>query len=120
MRPPLDFALGEATTDVEGVTLLEASGDIDMTASREFGRRLETAVRKARGDVVLDLLQVVHLDSTALRHLLFCRRVAENRRIRLVLVCARPPVKQVLEVTGVSRLFDIHPDRAGALEAIGR
>jgi anti-anti-sigma factor len=102
------------------LTVLAASGDIDMTASREFGRRLEGALQGSAGDVVLDLLDVVHLDSTALRSLLACRKIAEERGSELVLVCSRPPVLSVLVVTGLSDVFEIHEDREGALEAIGR
>jgi anti-sigma B factor antagonist len=105
--------------DQPGVTLLAASGDIDMTAAAEFGRRLEDALRASSGHVVLDLLEVVHLDSTALRSLLAGRQLAEERGASLVLVCPRG-VKHVLEVTGLDRLFEIHAEREPALESIGR
>jgi len=117
---PPDFRLESRPSESEDLTLLVASGDIDMTASREFGRRLEGALRAAAGDVVLDLDQVVHLDSTALRALLSARKVAEERGARLALVCVRRPVLHVLEVTGLTELLEIHPDRDAALDAIGR
>ena len=111
------FALEIEPCEQKGVTLA-ASGDIDMTASREFGRRLESALRTSSGGVVLDLRRVVHLDSTALRSLLACRHVAEARGSQLVLVCSRRPVRQVLEVTGLIR-GPLRP-REAALEAIAR
>jgi anti-anti-sigma factor len=114
-----DFRLERRSGDREGVALLVASGDIDMTASREFGRRLEGALRASPGDVVLDLVEVVHLDSTALRALLAARNLAEERGTLLVLVCVGP-VLQVLDVTGLTELFAIQPDRESALAAIGR
>ncbi len=117
MPAPPDFRLERSAH--EGATVLVASGDIDMTASREFGRRLEGAVRATSGDVLLDLDGVVHLDSTALRALLAGRKVADGRGARLVLVCARRSVLSVLEVTGLTALFEIHAERGAALEAIG-
>jgi anti-sigma B factor antagonist len=102
-----------------GATVVVAGGDIDMTTSREFGRRLEGLLRASTGDVVLDLLQVVYLDSTALRALLASRKVAAERGSRLVLVVAQSDVLHVLEVTGLTTLFDIHATRAAALRAIG-
>ena len=118
--PAEHFRLERELSDHEGATLIVASGDIDMTASREFGRRLEAALRSSSGHVVLDLVEVVHLDSTALRSLVNCRKLAEERGGRLVLVCAPRPVGEVLDVTGVAELFEIHPDRESALGAIGR
>jgi anti-sigma B factor antagonist len=115
----MDFMLGREPCDREDATLLVASGDIDMTAAREFGRRLEGALRTSSGDVVLDVHEVIYLDSTALRSLLAGRRLAEERGVRLVLVCRRREVLQVLEVTGLDELFEIHPSRDSALEAIG-
>lgn len=103
----------------DGVTVVVAAGDIDMTASREFGRRLDGVLRASSGDVVLDMLQVVYLDSTALRALLASRKVAEERGSRLVLVVAQKAVLHVLEVTGLSALFEMRPTRAAALRAIG-
>jgi anti-sigma B factor antagonist len=115
-----DFWLEAQPAGREDVTLLVATGDVDMTASREFGRRLEAAIGSSPGDIVLDILGIVYLDSTALRALLGARKMAEERASRLVLVCARRPVLHVLEVTGLTRLFEIHPDRDAAIEAIGR
>jgi anti-sigma B factor antagonist len=102
------------------VALLVASGDIDMTASGEFGRRLERALRSSRGDVVLDLLQVLHLDSTALRSLMSGRRLASERDATPVLVCGQGSVLHVLDVTGLAEMFEIHPSLEDALAAIGR
>jgi anti-sigma B factor antagonist len=113
------FSVEREPCDQSGVTVVAASGDIDMTASREFGRRLEDALRASSGHVVLDLLDVVHLDSTALRSLLAARNLAEERGARLVLVCGRG-ARHVLEVTGLDEVFDIHADREAAFEAIGR
>jgi anti-sigma B factor antagonist len=117
MAAPPDFSLERHSR--KGVTLLVAAGDIDMTASREFGRRLEGAVRGTDGDVLLDLDSVVYLDSTALRALLSARKLAEEAGVRLALVCSARSVLHVLEVTGMTELFEIHPDRESAAEAIG-
>jgi anti-sigma B factor antagonist len=116
---PPDFGLAQEPCDEDGVTLLVASGDIDMTAAREFGRRLDDALRTVRGEVVLDLRRVAHLDSTTLRWLLSARRRAEDRDAALVLVCARPPVLSVLELTGLDELFEVYRDRDSALAAAG-
>ncbi|HEY1358604.1 MAG TPA: STAS domain-containing protein [Thermoleophilaceae bacterium] len=115
--PSSDFTLERHS--YEGVTLLLAGGDIDMTASREFGRRLEAALRAAPGDVLLDLDGVIYLDSTALRALLHARKLAEEGSAGLALVCSNRSVLHVLDVTGLTEIFDVHGDRAAALAAIG-
>jgi anti-sigma B factor antagonist len=117
--PAPDFALESQPSPHPAVTLLVASGDIDMTAAREFGRRLESALRGSDGDVVLDLRAVEHLDSTALRGLLAARRLAEARDADMVLICARAPVLRVLKVTGLDELFPIFPDLDRALAGLG-
>lgn len=119
MAGSTDFWLETQPSGREDVTVLAATGDVDMTASREFGRRLESALSASSGDVVLDLLGIVYLDSTALRALLAARKLAEARGARLVLVCASDPVLHVFEVTGLTKLFEIHADREAALAGIG-
>jgi anti-sigma B factor antagonist len=119
MPLPQDFGLVAEPCDQDGVTLLVASGDVDMTAAREFGRRLERALRSTDGEVVLDLARVDHLDSTTLRWLLSARRLAEDRDAELILVCPRSAVLEVLEVTGLDEVFEIHADRESALAAGG-
>lgn len=116
----MDFTLERRPSGRQGVTLLVASGDIDMTAAREFGRRLEGGLRASTDDVVLDLAAVVYLDSTALRALVGCRKIAEERDSRLALAGPPRPVLHVLEVTGLRELFEVHPDTESAFEAIGR
>jgi anti-sigma B factor antagonist len=117
MPLPQDFGLVAEPCDRDGVTLLVASGDVDMTAAREFGRRLERVLRSTDGEVVLDLARVDHLDSTTLRWLLSARRLAEDRDGELILVCPRSAVLEVLEVTGLDEVFEIHADRESALAA---
>jgi anti-anti-sigma factor len=59
--------------------LLHLGGEFDLTGKKEFETRLSEAVSGKPGEVILDLREVVFMDSTGLRLIL----EAWNRSLRL-------------------------------------
>ena len=66
---------------------------------------------------VVDLEGVDFLDSTALGVLVGAHKRFVQRGGGLVRVCTMPRIMRVLEVTGLSRVFEVHPSVG---EAVGR
>ena len=91
------------TIDAEGTVV--AVGDIDMAG----GPLLEASIarREAEGPVVIDLSQVVFIDSSGLRTLLAASRRASERSESLVLRSPSREVSRLLEITGTASLFTI-------------
>ncbi len=83
----------------EGVTVVTAAGEVDVSTAPELRAMLQDA---SEGAIVVDLSQVTFLDSTGLGVL-----VAASKRGDVRLVVTRPQITKVLEVTGLSEVFSV-------------
>ena len=102
-----------ATDRARGVVTV--SGDLDLAHCQDL-RLAILAVEEARPPVlVVDLRQVVHIDSTGLRVILDAstRAEADGRRV-VVVVEPGGPVGKVLELTLVTDRIEVVGDPAAA------
>jgi anti-sigma B factor antagonist len=104
----------------DGVVVVRPDGDLDNQTSPEFQSRLDTLVNRGTRYFVVDLQQVGFLDSSGLAALvrLYKRvRIGEGD-VRLAGVL--PAVQRILDLTRLSRVFDIFPTAEEAAASIGR
>jgi anti-sigma B factor antagonist len=101
------FDISEETKD--GVSVVSASGEIDIATAPALRDKLESSIDRRPAVVVVDLLGVTFMDSTALGVLIGalkrCRDVGGTMRI----VVSDPRVLKVFEITGLTELFSIFP-----------
>ncbi|WP_336319839.1 STAS domain-containing protein [Streptomyces lavendofoliae] len=90
--------------------LLTLSGSLDHHTSPRLTDHLHTLPPTALRTVLLDLSALSFIDSTGLTALLHIRRAAVDAGGTVDLIAPSPPVQQMLNITGVNRIFDIHPD----------
>jgi anti-sigma B factor antagonist len=62
--------------------------------------------------IVVDMSAVEFCDSTGMNVLLAAHRLAGEKGGDLTLAAPRPPVRKILEVTGLQSVFTIHDDLA--------
>lgn len=107
-------------TDVverEGWTVITATGQLDIATAPDLHQRLAGAQVGEGSAVVLDLDAVEFVDDLGLGVLLAAVKRARQSDGRFVVVATRPPVTELLELTGLDRVLD----RAGDVdEALGR
>ena len=102
-----------------GMFVLAVDGEIDLFTAPAFERELLPGVENGATGVLIDLTDCRFIDATALGVLLRARRRLNGAR-GIAIVAADPHVRKVFEVTGLDRIFAIHPTRAAALaEASG-
>jgi anti-sigma B factor antagonist len=93
-------------------------GDLDVEGAPELRRELISAIEEEPGRrLVVDLEGVEFIDSAGLGILVGGRRRARTGDGELVLVATGLAVLRVLELTGLTRAFEIHPTREAALDA---
>jgi len=88
--------------------VLTASGEIDVATAPDLRAALLDLIGEGRTRIVVDLEQVEFLDSTGLGVL-----VSTVKRVRadggdLSVVCTRPQILQVFEITGLTAVFSVH------------
>jgi anti-sigma B factor antagonist len=104
--------------DHEDVAVLAVHGELDFDGAPSLRLGLIEAIDESLGRrVVVDLEGVDFIDSAGLGVLVGGLKRAKDREGELVLVATGQSVIRVLELTGLTRVFDIHSSRAAALGA---
>jgi anti-sigma B factor antagonist len=99
------FGISEKTGD--GVSVVSATGEIDIATAPPLRRQLEASIDRGPAVVVVDLLGVTFMDSTALGVLVGAlkRTRAAGGALRIVVSDTR--VLKVFEITGLTEVFSI-------------
>jgi anti-sigma B factor antagonist len=100
-----------------GVTVLRATGELDLAGSSRLAARLNEVIWRPGGAVVVDL-DVEMIDSTGLAVLLNALRRLDRAGRQLHIVSAQPCVRRLLRLTRVGRDLPLVEHVDDALAAI--
>lgn len=118
--PPPDASVEQLISiDARSVgdrAVLSIVGEIDMVTTPELRSALVTGLEQDVSALIVDLSQVGFLGSSGLAVLVEMHDAAAERNIPLRLVGRSREVMRPLEATGLTELFDVHPDLDHALE----
>lgn len=106
-----------AISEIEGIFIMAVYGRIDSNSSSEFERVLYETIDKTAW-IILDLAEVEYISSSALRVLLAGKKRLKPKKGDLILTALQPVVRDVFEITGLSRVFSIQKSREQALQSI--
>jgi anti-sigma B factor antagonist len=95
-------------TDVEGWTIVAASGEIDVATAPGLRERLVSLIADGAHRVVVDLEDVDFIDSTGLGVLVGGLKRLRSHDGDLLLVCTQSRILKVFEITGLTKVFSIH------------
>jgi anti-sigma B factor antagonist len=98
--------------------LIVLGGEVDISTAPRFKEDLLALIEGGAHRIVVDLTEVIFIDSTALGVLIGGVRRLHERDGRLVLVAATRPVLRALTLTGLDRVFTICPTREQAVAAL--
>ena len=101
----LDFRVRTAQLSPESY-VVSIDGELDLHTVPELEQALETVLSRG-GRNVVDLANLVFIDSTALAVLLRLLPRFRSRGGRLLLVSEDRRILRTLEITGLDRTFDI-------------
>ena len=102
---------------VEGAHLVTAVGELYLAAAPRLATVLSMAFEAPERNVVLDLLPVTFIDSTALGAIMQASSNCEEAGKRMMVVVAEGPVRRLLEITNLTGRFRLYPDLESALAA---
>jgi anti-sigma B factor antagonist len=104
--------------DAGSLPVVTVHGELDLETAPELRRALIEAIDDHPGSpLVVDLEGVDFIDSAGLGVLVGGLKRARDRGGDVLLVATGQNVVRVLELTGLTRAFEIHPSRAAALSA---
>lgn len=103
------------TREASGRTVIAVGGEIDVYTAPKLRDTITDLVAAGAYDLVVDLSAVEFLDSTGLGVLVGGLKKVRSHDGSLSLVCAQDRLLKIFRITGLSKVFDIHPDEATAL-----
>lgn len=108
-----------ATTQLaDDACLVAVAGDLDLYTSPELKQELLAVIADGARHVVVDLAETTFIDTTTLGVLVGAVKRLRPNGGELSLVCADRNITKIFGITGLDRVFPIHPTRAEALERI--
>ena len=112
----MDLKLGHYTKD--GIEIIDVGGEIDIYTAPRLRELLIDLVSKNNYQLVVNMDKVEFLDSTGLGVL-----VGGLKRVRahdgsLDLVCTQERILKIFRITGLTKVFGIHPTVDQAIAAM--
>ena len=104
------------TRELKHVSVVKISGRVDSATAPEVEAALHDLINADRRRVVLDLQAVEYLSSAGLRVLVTILKAAKKDGGDLKLAQLSVRVKEVLELSGLTPVFNLYDD---VLEAVG-
>jgi anti-sigma B factor antagonist len=98
-----------------GTTIVDVTGDIDMGTSPSLRKTLLDSL-KATPRLVVNLREVRYVDSSGIASLVEVLKEARNTEKRLVLFGLNKTVQEVLQLTRLTRIFEIRETEEEALQ----
>ena len=99
--------------------VISLAGEVDLYTAPEFKQQLLEVIAQGGKDVIVDFADTTFIDSTTLGVLVSGVKRLRSNDGQLSLVCSDRNITKIFEITGLDRVFTIHPTRDEALATIG-
>lgn len=107
-----------AVSTHKGATIVELTGSIDSTTSRELGRRLQDLISEGSQRLVVDFGRVTYMSSAGFRVLMIAARDSEESHGSFALCNLSQEVRRLFEIGAFLDLFHIYPTREEGVAGI--
>jgi anti-sigma B factor antagonist len=99
---------------VDGYVLLSVEGELDIATAPRMIAALNEALAEMAGPLVVDLTEVVFMDSTGLALLMNARRRVVRLGQGFAIVCPGGPISRVFEIADMVDSLRVCRDRESA------
>ena len=107
-----------ATAQFADAHVVSVNGDLDLHSAPRLQIELDALREDGARKMIVDLVDVPFIDSTALGVLVRAAKQARADKAQLILVSNDPRTLRVLEITGLSRMFVLERSLADAVGAV--
>ncbi|SDI17336.1 anti-anti-sigma factor [Actinokineospora alba] len=118
-RPGKEILTVTARPVPPSAVVIAARGEVDLCTSPLLRESLLAHLRPPCSGLVIDLTDVGFLGAAGLTVLTTAGDAATAAGIKLCVVAHSRPVLRPLTITGLDRVFDLHPDLPQALRCLG-
>jgi anti-sigma B factor antagonist len=99
--------------------VISLAGEVDLYTAPEFKQQLLEVIGQGGKEVVVDFTDTTFIDSTTLGVLVGGVKRLRSNDGQLSLVCSDRNITKIFEITGLDRVFTIHPTRDEAISKLG-
>ena len=99
--------------------VISLAGEVDLYTAPEFKQQLLEVIGQGGKEVVVDFTNTTFIDSTTLGVLVGGVKRLRSNDGQLSLVCSDRNITKIFEITGLDRVFTIHPTRDEAVSKLG-
>ena len=97
--------------------VISLAGEVDLYTAPEFKQQLLEVIAQGAREVIVDFTNTTFIDSTTLGVLVGGVKRLRTNDGQLSLVCSDRNITKIFEITGLDRVFTIHPTREAAVGA---
>jgi anti-sigma B factor antagonist len=108
-----------STTSHGEAIVIAVSGRVDAATAPQFEAQILELIAGGRLRLVIDLADLDYINSAGLRALLVAGKRLKPQGGRLLLAAPREPVRQVLQISGFSSMFETCATTEEALASVG-
>ena len=102
--------------ELKHVSVVKVSGRVDSSTAPELEKSLQGLMDTNRNQIVLDLQETEYMSSAGLRVLVAVHKATKKNGGGLCLAQPSTRVKEVLDLAGLTPVFDVRMD---VVEAVG-
>jgi anti-sigma B factor antagonist len=102
-------------TKLGKVNVLSLSGRLDAYSATEVEKKLDSLIEAGQPCLVIDLEKLEYISSSGLRVFLAALKKTRKQQGDIKLACMKPFIKEVFDIAGFSRLFNIFDTREAAV-----
>jgi anti-sigma B factor antagonist len=95
--------------------VISLAGEVDLYTAPEFKQQLLDVISQGGKNVIVDFSNTTFIDSTTLGVLVGGVKRLRTNDGQLSLVCSDRNITKIFEITGLDRVFTIHPTREAAV-----
>jgi anti-sigma B factor antagonist len=102
----------------DDVCVVDLTGEIHVYTSPKVRDAISELIDQEHYNLIINLEKVRDIDSTGLGVLIWCLKRVREHSGSVKLVCTKPPVRRILDVTGLVKIFGIFDDEQTAMKAL--
>jgi anti-sigma B factor antagonist len=113
--------MGALEIELEGfgdIVLMALSGQVDNYTAEEITKIIDEYIIKGDLKIIIDLAKIDYLDSAGLSAFINARIRLSKRNGVLCLVGLKDKTRQIFEIAGLTKMFDIYESREAAFEGL--
>ncbi|MCD6309758.1 MAG: STAS domain-containing protein [Candidatus Eremiobacteraeota bacterium] len=105
-------------TPLSEVPRIKLDGDVDLYTVSLLKETVQNLMDKGHSDIVIDLENVIYMDSTGLGAIVGIYRRMKEKKGKIYLICPNPQVGRVFHSTGLSQIFFFYENEADFVKKI--